>query len=87
MEFYDYKADPQSVKTEVEVALLELGLGSLEASFRRIALPRIRQIKNLAQVMSRLWWHKFSWMSEEARSLLDFDAKTKASSIKADYGY
>ena len=60
---------------------------SLESTFRRIALPRIKQIKKLAQVMSRLWWHKFSWMSEEARSLLDLDAKTKASSIKADYGY
>jgi len=60
---------------------------SLQESFKRIALPRIKQIKKLAQVMSKAWWHKFSQMSDEARSLLDFDAKTKVSSIKADYGY
>lgn len=60
---------------------------SLETSFKRIALPRIKQIKKLAQVMSEAWWHKFSQMSDEAKSLIDLDAKTKVSSIKADYGY
>ena len=60
---------------------------SLEASFKRIALPRIKQIKKLARVMSKPWWHRFSWMSDEAQSLLDLDAKTTTSSTKADYGY
>ena len=60
---------------------------SLEASFKRIALPRMRQIKKLAQVMSKPWWHKFSWMSKEAYSLLDLNAKAGTATIKADYGY
>lgn len=52
---------------------------SLETSFRRIALPRIQQIKNLAHIVSKPWWHKFSWMSDEARELINRDAKPKAS--------
>jgi len=60
---------------------------SLEASFKRIALPRIRQIKKLAQVISKPWWHRFSWISEEARSFIDLDGKMTTCTIKADYGY
>lgn len=60
---------------------------SLETNFKRIAIPRIKHIKNLAKVMSKPWWHRFSWLSDEAKATLNFDAKTKASGVKADYGY
>ncbi|GAH73727.1 unnamed protein product, partial [marine sediment metagenome] len=30
---------------------------SLETSFRKIALSRIQQIKNLARIVSKPWWH------------------------------
>jgi len=60
---------------------------SLEASFARIAPPRIRQIKGLAGVMSPPWWHKFQSMTDEAKGQLDFAAKEKASGVKADFGY
>ena len=52
---------------------------SLETSFRKIALSRIQQIKNLARIVSKPWWHRFSWMSDEARALINMDAKPKAS--------
>jgi tagatose-1,6-bisphosphate aldolase len=44
---------------------------SLESSFRRIALPRIHQIKNLAKIMSQPWWHRFTWIADEAKALID----------------
>jgi len=62
-------------------------LESLAESFTRIALPRIRQIKNLATVVSKPWWHKFTSMSDEAKALLHPEAKPKPASVKADYGY
>jgi tagatose-1,6-bisphosphate aldolase len=60
---------------------------SLEASFERIALPRIAQIKGLATVVSKPWWHKFTWIAEEAKAVIDLDAKPKPLGVKADYGY
>jgi tagatose-1,6-bisphosphate aldolase len=60
---------------------------SLEASFSRIALPRIAQIKGLATVISQPWWHKFDWMADEAKSIVNLDAKPKDTGVKADYGY
>ena len=60
---------------------------SLEASFKRIALPRIQQIKNLTRIVSKTWWHKFSWMADEAKAAVKLDAKPKGSGVKADYGY
>lgn len=60
---------------------------SLEANFKRIALPRIRQIKNLTRIVSKPWWHKFSWMADEAKSMIKLDAKPVASGVQADYGY
>jgi tagatose-1,6-bisphosphate aldolase len=60
---------------------------SLEASFRRIALPRIAQIKGLATVISKPWWHKFTWMADEAKAAINLDAKPKDTGVKADYGY
>jgi tagatose-1,6-bisphosphate aldolase len=60
---------------------------SLEASFRRIALPRIDQIKALATIVSKPWWHKFTWMADEAKALINLDAKPKDTGVKADYGY
>ncbi|NQT81660.1 hypothetical protein HQ563_01450 [bacterium] len=60
---------------------------TLEASFSRIALPRIGQIKGLATVVSKAWWHKFTWMAEEAKAVINLDAKPKDTGVKADYGY
>ncbi len=60
---------------------------SLEASFKRIALPRIQQIKNLTRIVSKPWWHKFSWMADDAKAAVKLDAKPQGSGVKADYGY
>jgi len=62
-------------------------LDSLEANFKRIAPPRMRQIKNLSRVVSKPWWHKFTWMADEAKSVIKLDAKPKGSGVQADYGY
>ncbi len=59
---------------------------SLEESFRKIALPRIRQIRTLAKVTANSWWYKFEWMSEEARSLIKEEREIKPG-VKADFGY
>lgn len=61
-------------------------LDSLGESFARIALPRMKQIKGLAQKISQPWWHKFKTISDEARVLIDPDAKPEAG-IEADFGY
>lgn len=60
---------------------------SLEESFRRIALPRIEQIKGLASVVSQPWWHKFHWIADEARALLKPTQSKPAPGVKADFGY
>jgi len=61
---------------------------TLEESFKRIALPRIAQIKGLATIVSKPWWHKFTWMAEEAKKLVKLDAKPRLQrGVKADYGY
>ena len=60
---------------------------TLEASFTRIALPRIAQIKGLATVVSKPWWHKFTWMADDAKAVINLDAKPKSLGVKADYGY
>jgi hypothetical protein len=49
---------------------------SLEANFKRISLPRIAQIRGLARRVSLPWWHKFEWMSDEAKGLIDTGAKS-----------
>lgn len=46
---------------------------SFEASFKRIALPRIAQIKVLAEKVSPPWWHKFDYISDEAKILIKID--------------
>lgn len=60
---------------------------SLEANFKRIALPRMLQIKNLSKIVSKPWWHKFSWMADEAKAAIKLDAKPSSSGVQADYGY
>lgn len=59
---------------------------TLEAAFRKIALPRIRQIRTLAKIMARNWWYKFNWMDESAKKLITPVRETK-SGLKADFGY
>jgi len=60
---------------------------SLAASFQRIALPRIRQIKDLAGILSPPWWSRFVWMSDEAKKLIDAESAGKAAWVDADFGY
>jgi len=60
---------------------------TLEACFSRLALPRMAQIKGLATIVSKPWWHKFTWIAEEAKAVISLDAKPKDTGVKADYGY
>ncbi len=62
-------------------------LKTLGETFQRIALPRMRQIKSLAQVVSAPWWHKFSEIADEARALLKPEEKPSAERVEADFGY
>lgn len=59
---------------------------TLEQSFVRIALPRIKLIRRLAQAMSKPWWYKFVSMTETAKSLIKTDTR-RILSVKADFGY
>ncbi len=59
---------------------------TLEKSFVKIAIPRIKIIKKLAQSMSKPWWSKFSEMSGEAKALLKPSTRESVS-VKADFGY
>jgi tagatose-1,6-bisphosphate aldolase len=61
-------------------------LDSLAVSFAEIGLPRIRQIKSLAEKVSAPWWHKFAWMADEAKEVIDTSAKPSAG-VRADFGY
>jgi len=61
-------------------------MDTLAASFARIALPRMAQIQSLAEKVSAPWWHAFTWMADEAKGLIDTDAKP-AGGVKADFGY
>jgi hypothetical protein len=36
--------------------------------------------------MSKPWWYKFEWMSDEAKSLIKESREIK-SGLKADFGY
>jgi tagatose-1,6-bisphosphate aldolase len=60
---------------------------SLRDSFQRRALPRIRQIQDLATVVSPAWWAKYEWMSEEAKKTIDIRAVGLRESVWADFGY
>ncbi|MCK4262067.1 hypothetical protein KAU86_01880 [bacterium] len=59
---------------------------SMGESFKRIALPRIRQIRTLARVMAKSWWYKFEWISGEGKSLIGKPRQIKPG-LKADFGY
>jgi tagatose-1,6-bisphosphate aldolase len=72
---------------EAFVAPETMDWDTLEESFKRIALPRIAQIKGLATIVSKPWWHKFTWMADEAKAMINLDAKPKDTGVKADYGY
>jgi len=62
-------------------------LDSLARSFARLALPRMRQIQGLACKVSRPWWHKYTWLADEAKALLDASARSAGGSVRADFGY
>ncbi len=60
---------------------------TLAESFARIALPRMRQIQSLARKMSRPWWHKFTWMADGAKAVIDTAARPTGGGVQADFGY
>jgi hypothetical protein len=60
---------------------------SLTANFQRLALPRIRQIQDLATVVSPAWWDKYEWMADEAKKLIDTRTVGLRDSMRADFGY
>jgi tagatose-1,6-bisphosphate aldolase len=62
-------------------------LDSLGRSFASIALPRIRQIRALAERVSPPWWQEFTFLADEARALIDASAKAAGRSVSADFGY
>ncbi|MCM8815765.1 MAG: hypothetical protein NC931_07320 [Candidatus Omnitrophica bacterium] len=59
---------------------------TLEKSFVKIAIPRIRTVRRLAFAMSQSWWYKFSSMTDQARAMIKMDAR-QMPSVKADFGY
>ncbi len=61
-------------------------LDTLQDSFKRIALPRIAQIRTLSKVMARSWWYKFDTMSDEAKGLIA-ETREIRPGLKADFGY
>jgi len=60
---------------------------SLQTSFRKIALPRIQQIRSICRVESRPWWARFTEIAEEGKALIQMDAKPAAEGVDADGGY
>jgi tagatose-1,6-bisphosphate aldolase len=61
-------------------------LDSLTKSFAAITMPRMKQIKGLAERVSPPWWHKFTSMTDKAKKLIDTTAKPP-SGVQADFGY
>ena len=55
-------------------------------AFRRIALPRVRQMRELATARSRPWWHAFESIADEGRRLIRSGPRS-LSSVAADFGY
>ena len=71
---------------EVFTAAEATSWNGLVASFKRIAMPRVRQMRELATARSRPWWHAFEWMSDEANRLVDAGPRN-LSGVSADFGY
>jgi len=61
-------------------------LDSLTESFATIALPRMKQIKSLAEKVSPPWWHKFTSIADRARAVVNTAAKAPVG-VQADFGY
>jgi hypothetical protein len=62
-------------------------LDSLAESFARLALPRMQQIMSLARKVSQPWWHRYTWLADGAKALLDESARSVGGGVKADFGY
>jgi tagatose-1,6-bisphosphate aldolase len=62
-------------------------LDALVRSFASIALPRMNQIKALAEKVSPPWWQEFTFMADEAQALIDTSAKAAGRAVHADFGY
>lgn len=62
------------------------GWDGLVAAFERIAVPRVRQMRELATARSRPWWHAFESIADEGRRLISTGPRS-LSSVAADFGY
>lgn len=62
-------------------------LDSLVESFAGIALPRMRQIKSLAEKVSPPWWGKFTWMAGHAEKVISLAGGAAGAGVRADFGY
>ncbi|NLW50505.1 MAG: hypothetical protein GXY85_06630 [Candidatus Brocadiaceae bacterium] len=62
-------------------------LDSLAESFARLARPRMRQVTALARRVSPPWWHRYSWLADEAKAMLKDGAGAAGGSVRADFGY
>ena len=60
---------------------------TLAESFAQIALPRMKQIKALAEKVSPPWWDKFTHVADEARDVVDVSARGIGGAVQADFGY
>jgi len=43
----------------------------LQIALQKIAIPRMLQIQELARRISKPWWHKFTWLSDEAKDMIE----------------
>lgn len=43
---------------------------ALEAALAAVAVPRMKLIQDLTVATSQPWWHKYAWMSDEAKALI-----------------
>jgi tagatose-1,6-bisphosphate aldolase len=43
---------------------------ALEEALARVAIPRMEQIKEITQAVSRRWWQKYAWLSDDAKKLI-----------------
>jgi len=55
-------------------------------TFKRIALPRVRQMQEIATAQSKPWWHAFDWISAEGRQLIKTGPRLLPS-VSGNFGY
>ncbi len=59
---------------------------SLVDTFKRIALPRVHQMQEIATAQSKPWWHALDWISAEGRQLIETGPRLLPS-VAGNFGY